>query len=185
MTSDADRRTLIAVARDSIRHGLDAASPLPVRIEDYPPGLRKPAATFVTLQSHGRLRGCIGRLEAGRPLVTDVAENAYAAAFRDPRFPPLREDEWSGLDVHISILSEPETVDADSEQELLEALEPGRDGLILSDSSRQATFLPSVWSSLPDKRDFLRELRLKAGLPADYWSSTLTVQRYRTESFSG
>jgi len=81
------------------------------------------------------------------------------------------------------VLTPAEPVHVDSEQELLELLEIGRDGLILEEGSRKATFLPSVWESLPDKRDFLRHLKMKAGLSADHWSPTLRFSRYRTESF--
>lgn len=181
--SREDQTLLLGLARDSIRRGLDTGRPLLVRPANFPEPLQQPAATFVTLQVSGKLRGCIGRLEAARPLVVDVAENAFAAAFHDQRFPPLSEPEWQLLDIHVSVLTPAEPVHVDSEQELLELLEIGRDGLILEEGSRKATFLPSVWESLPDKRDFLRHLKMKAGLSADHWSPTLRFSRYRTESF--
>ena len=184
MISAADRRLLIDVARRSIRHGLDASGPLAVDCADYPETVRVPAATFVTLQTGGRLRGCIGRLEAQRPLVEDVAENAFAAAFRDGRFPPLTAAEWPDLDIHVSVLTPAEPLPAASEEELLAALRPGRDGLILEDGRRRATFLPSVWETLPDKTEFLAHLKLKAGMPADYWSRDLRFYRYETENFA-
>jgi AmmeMemoRadiSam system protein A len=179
-----DQTLLLTLARDSIRHGLDTGRPLPVQPADYPEHLRQTAATFVTLQLSGQLRGCIGRLEAARPLVVDIAENAFAAAFHDRRFPPLSEPEWRVLDIHVSVLTPAEPVHVRSEEELLELIEIGRDGLIIEEQGQRATFLPSVWESLPDKRDFLRQLKLKAGLPADHWSPTLRAYRYRTESFS-
>ncbi|PKM44170.1 MAG: AMMECR1 domain-containing protein [Gammaproteobacteria bacterium HGW-Gammaproteobacteria-1] len=183
MISEKARRLLLDVAAESIRHGLDHGRPLTVCAADYPEELRVPRATFVTLHRHGELRGCIGMLEAVRPLVEDVAHNSYAAAFEDPRFAPLAAWELEGLDLHISVLSPPECMTCASEADLLQQLRPGIDGLILRDSHCRGTFLPSVWESLSDPCDFLRHLKRKAGLPADWWSDTLTVERYTTESF--
>lgn len=183
MLSDAHRRRLLQVAAASIHHGLVHGRPLAVRAEDFPEELRPLRATFVTLNRQGNLRGCIGMLEAIRPLVADVAENAFAAAFRDPRFPPLGEGELDGLELHVSVLSAPEPMAFDNEADLINQLRPGVDGLILSDRGRHGTFLPSVWASLPAPRDFLNHLKLKAGLPADHWSASLRVERYTTESF--
>ncbi len=179
----AERAILLEVARDSIRNGLQTGRPLRVRVEDYPEILREPGASFVTLHRDGRLRGCIGTLEAWRPLVQDVAENAFAAAFRDPRFMPLRPEELDDLHIHISVLGPPEALQFDSEEELLAQLRPGRDGLILQDGGHKGTFLPSVWEELPDPRQFLTHLKVKAGLPPDHWSDSLRVWRYGTESF--
>lgn len=178
------RELLLDVAEESIRYGLDHGTAWQPDPEDYAPPLREWRATFVTLQREGMLRGCIGSLEARRPLVSDVAENAYAAAFRDPRFPPLSPTEWRGLDIHLSILSPPEPLHFDSEQGLIAQLRPGIDGLILSEGGLRGTFLPSVWASLPEPAAFLLHLKQKAGLPAHYWSDTLTVCHYTTESFS-
>ena len=183
MIPTEDRKQLLAVARESIRNGLDRGRPPGIDAGDYPESLRVPAATFVTLKDPKGLRGCIGRLEAARPLGEDVAENAFAAAFRDPRFPPLGETEWPELNIHISVLGDPEPLEVDSEEELLAALRPGEDGLIIEEGSRRATFLPSVWESLPDPGDFLRHLKAKAGFPPDYWSRKLRISRYRSENF--
>jgi AmmeMemoRadiSam system protein A len=141
------------------------------------------SSTFVTLHLDGQLRGCIGSLEAHRPLAEDVAANAFAAAFRDPRFPPVSRAEAARLALEISVLSPAEPMHFRSEADLLAQLRPGIDGLILSDLGRRGTFLPSVWSQLPAARDFLVHLKHKAGLPADHWSATLSVERYTTESF--
>jgi AmmeMemoRadiSam system protein A len=183
MISPAGRQALLQVARDSIRHGLEHGRPLTVHAADYPEELRPLRASFVTLHRHGELRGCIGILEALRPLVEDVAYHAWAAAFEDPRFAPLAEWELEGLDIHISILSPPQPLQFESEADLLRQLRPGSDGLILHDCGRRGTFLPSVWESLPQPRDFWQHLKLKAGLPPDWWSDTLQVERYTTESF--
>jgi AmmeMemoRadiSam system protein A len=171
------------VALDSIVHGLNKGTPLPVDVGRYPPVLRRPGASFVTLQEFGELRGCIGSLEAHRPLVEDIAENAHAAAFRDPRFQPLQREELKDLDIHISVLTPAEPMDFNSEQDLLRQLQPGIDGLILEDRGQRGTFLPSVWESLPKPEDFLAHLKRKAGLPADYWSNTVRVWRYTCEVF--
>ncbi|MCK5640613.1 MAG: AmmeMemoRadiSam system protein A [Gammaproteobacteria bacterium] len=178
------RKLLLQLAEDSIRHGLEYGAPLPVALGSFPESLHILRATFVTLNQKETLRGCIGSLEATHPLVEDVSYNAYAAAFSDPRFPPLLTTELSGLEIHISILSPPDIMNFDSEQALLSQLRPGIDGLILQDKGRRGTFLPSVWQSLPQASDFLTHLKLKAGLAADYWSNTLTVQRYTTESLA-
>lgn len=175
------REPLLQLARDSIQHGLQYHTPLPVNPPDYEDELQQLRATFVTLQLHGELRGCIGSLEAHRPLVEDVSHNAYAAAFADPRFPPLNKDEFPLLELHISILSPAEPVAFSSEQELLEQLRPGVDGLILEAEGHRGTFLPSVWESLPDEHAFLQHLKNKAGLPQEYWSDQVKVWRYTTE----
>ena len=172
---------LLQVARDSIQHGLQTGKPLAVNLADYPAELTEQRATFVTLEKHSQLRGCIGMLEAVRPLVKDIAENAFSAAFRDPRFPPLQADELEDLDIHLSILTPAEPMVFSSEQDVLSQLQPGIDGLILEEGYRRGTFLPSVWESLPEPRQFLRHLKQKAGLPPDYWSKNIRIYRYRTE----
>jgi len=153
-----------------------------VRAADYPPALRSLRATFVTLRVADELRGCIGTCLPVRPLVEDVAYNAYAAGFLDPRFPPLAAPELPGLHLHISLLTVPEPMSFGSESELLAQVRPGVDGLLLEDGARRGTLLPAVWDALPEAREFLRHLKLKAGLPPDYWSDTLRVLRYTAES---
>lgn len=180
--SESQRALLRTTAGQSIEHGLGHKRPLPVKPEDHPP-FDRPGASFVTLHRQGQLRGCIGSLEGYRPLLTDIAENAYAAAFRDPRFPSLQVRELEGLNVDISILSAPEELRFHNQQDLLERIRPGIDGLILADGGRRGTFLPSVWEHLPATQDFLQQLKLKAGLPGAYWSETIKVWRYTTETF--
>ncbi len=175
------RNTLLALAQNSIRYGLRKGCPLAVDLNELPEALIERRATFVTLQKMGRLRGCIGTLMAQRPLAEDVAYNGWSAAFRDPRFHPVDEDELEQLDISISILSTPEPMLFDSEADLLEQIRPGEDGLILEAAGRRGTFLPSVWESLPDKRDFLAHLKLKAKLPAHFWSDEIRVFRYTAE----
>ena len=179
--NEENRKILLHLAQESIQHGLTTGKPVTVKIDRYPSELTERCATFVTLEKQGQLRGCIGMLEAIRPLAQDIAENAFSAAFRDPRFPPIKADELDLIEIHLSILSRPEPVTFTSEQELLRQIRPGIDGLILEEGLKRGTFLPSVWESLPDLRQFLRHLKQKAGLPADYWSSNLKVSRYTTE----
>ncbi len=181
--SDVLRRQLLELAGESIRHGLDRGTPLPIDSREYPPELQAQRACFVTLNRQGMLRGCIGHLEAIEPLVTDVVRNAFAAAFQDPRFPPLSREELDGLELHISILTPSRPLEFTSEEDLLSKTRPGVDGLILEDGPYRGTFLPSVWEQLPVPEQFLRHLKQKAGLPPNYWSQTLRIQRYETESF--
>jgi AmmeMemoRadiSam system protein A len=148
-----------------------------------PEELMELRATFVTLTMGGQLRGCIGMLEACRPLAEDVAANAVAAAFEDPRFPPLTKREFESLEIHISVLSPTEELRFSSEEDALHQIRPGIDGLILQDGFYRGTFLPSVWEELPQKALFWAHLKQKAGLPVDYWSETLRVFRYTTECF--
>lgn len=175
------KQQLLQLAAASIKKGL-CGETLTVRATDYPEPLRVLRATFITLHLEAQLRGCIGTLEARRTLVEDVVSNAWSAAFHDPRFPALTWSEYERLDIHISVLSLPEPLQFSSEDELLAQLRPQVDGLIIEEDYRRGTFLPSVWEQLPEPSEFLRQLKRKAGLPPDYWSSRIRVQRYTTES---
>jgi AmmeMemoRadiSam system protein A len=183
MKLNTEQRALLkTIARESIRHGLTQGSPLKIDLDKVDEVLREPAATFVTLNRNGQLRGCIGSLQAILPLAQDVAQNAYSAAFRDYRFPPLTADEFEDLDIHISLLSEPTPMTVRSEEDLLSQLRPGKDGLILHDGEYRSTFLPQVWESLPRPEQFVAELKRKAGLNPDYWSDTIDFERYTVET---
>lgn len=176
---------LLALARQSIETRLGLQSGMAADfLQATPPGvLDRPAATFVTLTRQGELRGCIGTLEAHRPLRDDVRENALAAAFRDPRFAPVTAAEWPALRVEVSLLSTPEPLPVQDETDLLRQLRPAVDGVVLRAGFRRATFLPQVWEQLPDPRQFLAQLRRKAGLPADYWSPEVEIQRYQVQKW--
>jgi hypothetical protein len=174
-------QVLLAHARRAIESALGvepATEPPEARFLD------RAGATFVTLRRNGTLRGCIGTLDAERSLREDVAHNARRAAFRDPRFEPLQPDELDELVVEVSLLSTPERIDCASEADLIERLDPERDGVVLEYRGRRATFLPQVWEQLPDPRDFLRQLKLKAGLPAEFWSEELRIARYAVDKWS-
>lgn len=178
-----DRSLLLQLAQRSISYGMECGKLLPLDPASYPTALQQKRASFVTLNRYSRLRGCIGHLNAIQPLAADVNENAFAAAFRDPRFNPLTNAELEGLEMHISVLSSAVPLVVATEKALLEKLRPGIDGVILKLGRRQGTFLPSVWESLPDADAFLAHLKMKAGLPRDYWSDQIEVLRYQTESF--
>ena len=182
-TPPEQREQLRGLARASIEHGLRRDQPVEVLLDDWPATLQQRRSTFVTLHRQERLRGCIGALEATRPLVRDVALNAFAAAFRDPRFPPLDAGELAEIEIHVSVLSPIEALEARSEADLLRQLRPGVDGLIVEEGERRGTFLPAVWRSLPQADEFLAELKAKAGFPPDYWSESVRAYRYTTEEF--
>lgn len=171
---------LVGLARSAIRRRLGLA------VDGAEVGghwLDARGATFVTLEIRGRLRGCIGSLRPTRSLRHDVRENAVAAAFRDPRFPPLEVEELAALAVKVSVLSPFEPLAATSEEELLLELRPGHDGLVLRCGLHRATFLPQVWEQLPEPRQFLERLREKAGLPPGFWRDDLAFERYTVESW--
>lgn len=181
MLEQNNRQRLLELAAASVKYGLNHNHAMPVTCEDYPAELQERRASFVTLTIKQQLRGCIGTLAASRPLVEDIVENAFAAAFRDPRFPPLQENEYDLLHYHLSILNPPVPMQFSSEADLISQLQPGSDGLILEDLGHRGTFLPSVWESLPDRKEFFRHLKSKAGLSPLHWSPTLKVQRYTVE----
>lgn len=143
--------------------------------------LQSPAATFVTLTKEGQLRGCIGSLQAHRALVEDVRHNARAAAFHDPRFPPVREEELKDLDIEVSVLTEPVQVNFDSEESLFAQIRPGIDGVVIESGFHRATFLPQVWEQLPTHNVFFRQLLAKAGLPGDTVLTDLSVSTYQVK----
>ena len=182
--STTEQAALLKVALASIKSGLQTGHALQPDVGNYPPALTETRASFVTLKHDDTLRGCIGSLEPLDRLVSSVATNAYAAAFRDPRFPVLTAPELPGLTIQLSVLGPLQAVACDSETDLLRQLQPGIDGWVLQEQDSRGTFLPSVWEALPDPRIFLEQLKRKAGLAADYWSDTIEVWRYSTESFS-
>lgn len=178
----SERNELLRLARDSIEAGLSTG-----RLEAtnfiVSPALHERRATFVTLRRGEDLRGCCGSIEPKFALAEDVWRNAWASAFADPRFPALARDEYDGLHLHISVLGPLERVQAEDEAELLASLRPGIDGIVLELGTSRATFLPAVWEMVPDRVDFLRALKTKAGWPATFWSPQIRAWRYETESF--
>lgn len=172
-------KALLQLARNAIarRFGL-AENPAVDR-----PELHEKSATFVTLSQNGELRGCIGSLEAWRPLITDVEENARNAAFRDPRFKPLSKAELPITRVEVSLLTPAEPINFSSEADALAQLRPEIDGVIFTAGHRRATFLPQVWEQLPDPAQFMAHLKQKAGLPANYWGPDIQLERYSVKKW--
>jgi len=146
--------------------------------------LREKGACFVTLHKRGALRGCIGSIEAHRPLVDDVRANAVAAAFHDPRFPPVSGEEFGIITVEVSLLAPPQLLPVKSETDAIARLIPGIDGVVLEFGPHRGTFLPQVWEQLPGPADFLAHLKLKAGLPADFWHEDIRLYRYTVEKYA-
>lgn len=185
--NDADPalgHALVTAARQAIAGGLGLTPDAPPAPSDHP-ALDRLGATFVSLHAAGgRLRGCVGRLEATRALGDDVRANALAAAFADSRFAPLHPDEWAGLQVEVSLLEPAEPLGVRHEAEALAALRPGIDGVIFEWRGARATFLPQVWQQCPEPAQFLTALKRKAGLPADFWALDVRLSRYRVRSFS-
>lgn len=182
--NEEDRRYLLSLARRSITDVLEGRELPKVDLNTVSEDLRRPGASFVTLTIGGELRGCIGSIEPCRPLVLDVRDNAIAAAFHDPRFPPLSRRELEQVHIEISVLTLPKALEYEGPAALLEKLQPGVDGVIIERGWCRATFLPQVWEKLPDPREFLTHLCLKAGLPPDdYRRPGLRVYTYQVEKF--
>ena len=183
MMTDADiaqtyGETLGKVAAEALRFGLRHGHPPSIDARDFPEPLRAPKASFVTLEHEGALRGCIGSIVPRQALVTDVAANAYGAGFHDPRFPALTAAVLENLSIGISILGAFEALRCESEKELLGLARPGEHGFVMSAEGRRGLFLPQVWDALPSPALFFAALREKAGLPRDYWSPQLRIERF-------
>ena len=174
---------LTDLARESIDHGADNGEPLPVRASDFPDVLQQKRASFVAIRTQGKLRGCVGTLYPTRSLAVDVAYNAYRSAFKDPRFSPVTSDQVCQLDLQISVLSSPVVAESESEAEVLSRVRPGIDGLILKEGAQCAILLPTVWGDVPEPAEFLRLLKLKAGLPPNYWSKDISLEYFSAESW--
>ncbi len=168
MILHAENKTqVLAIIRKSIEHGIKTGEKLVPKLDDYSSPLTDDYAVFVTLKIGGKLRGCIGTTEAQQPLILAAANYAFAAAFSDPRFPPVNADEFPKLEISLSILTPAQAMQFDDEADLLRQLRPNIDGLIISKGHRRATFLPIVWESLPKPKKFLTELKHKAGIASN------------------
>ena len=175
---------LIKVARKAIEDELFGKGLKRVPLENLPDELKRPGAAFVTITEKGQLRGCIGHIIAREPLIRSVEDNAIAAAFEDPRFFPLRKDEFKDIKIEVSVLTEPKPLKYKDANDLLNKLRPGIDGVIIKKGPYTATFLPQVWEQLPDKELFLSHLCMKAGLPSDEWKrGDLEVFTYQVQAF--
>jgi len=182
--SDKEGKYLINLARETIKNELNKKKMTPIEWEKIPDTFKENLGTFVTLTIGGSLRGCIGHIIPRETLIEGVKENAINAAFRDPRFPPLRKEELEKIDIEVSILTYPEELPYKDAEDLLSKLRPGVDGVIIKKGFYESTFLPQVWEQLPNKEDFLSHLCMKAGLPADAWKrEKLSVSIYQVQAF--
>lgn len=182
--TDEEKETLLRLAREALSKGV-AGHTLPVLDRgELTPALRAPGASFVTLTIGGELRGCIGALEPYQALADDVREHAVAAALEDPRFPRVSPQEVDRIEIEVSRLTFPRTLEYSDADDLVSRLRPHTDGVILRDGLRRATFLPQVWEKIPDKADFLDNLCYKMGEAPDTWRRKhLDVQVYQVEEF--
>lgn len=167
-------KVLVEVARGAIAEAFGDIG-ISISQEQW---LDEKGATFVTLTQNGELRGCIGSLQAHRPLAQDVRQNALAAAFRDPRFEPLGRHELAVTECEVSLLSASETMEFRDEDDALSQLRPGVDGVIFEYGRYRSTFLPQVWEQLPETRHFMAHLKRKAGLPDNFWAQEIRLSRY-------
>ena len=180
LTDERRGEILLRIARNTLLELFDTPGEA-VAIE---PWLREIGACFVTLRRGSELRGCIGTILPHRSLIEDLRGNTRAAATRDPRFPPLANEEVDVTVIQVSVLSPLESMEFDSEADLLRQLRPRIDGLVLEHGHHRGTFLPAVWMELPTPALFLQQLKRKAGLAADFWSPEIQIRRYSTDSWS-
>ncbi|PID40430.1 MAG: AMMECR1 domain-containing protein [Proteobacteria bacterium] len=186
--SPAQGRALVALARQTLADHFGAGKPaagsgaLAETLAD--PALQSRCGTFVTLKIDNQLRGCIGSLTGTAPLVTGVRDNARNAAFRDPRFSPLKRSELESVHIEVSVLTDPVQLDYTNGENLLDKLRPGIDGVIIKKGAAGATFLPQVWDQFPRPEAFLSNLCMKAGLPSDQWRrGDLVLKVYQVQYF--
>jgi len=178
--SEKNGEILLPIARAAISRALN----VPLEADESAPWLTEPGACFVTLTQQGELRGCIGTLEARRPLLDDVKSNAVSAALHDPRFAPLTAPELYTTKIEVSVLSPTEEMNVRDEADALAQMRPNIDGIVFEYGRFRSTFLPQVWENLPQPRDFLAMLRRKAGLPDDFWAEGIKLSRYTVTKWS-
>jgi AmmeMemoRadiSam system protein A len=176
-------KLLLQIARSAISNKLGQAVALPEPSSQAADVLQAAGASFVTLNQQGQLRGCIGSLQAHRPLMVDIQANAIAAALHDPRFAPLRLVELEITTVEVSVLSAMQPMPFSSEADALAQLRPGVDGVVFEFGHYRSTFLPQVWEQLPNARQFMAHLKHKAGLTPDFWAAEVRLQRYTVAKF--
>ena len=182
--SEDEGKYLLGVARRIIRDRLSKGEEPQIDPKDLPEKFQERLGTFVTVTINGNLRGCIGHIIPRETLIEGIRANALNAAFRDPRFPPLTQEEFDKIELEISILTPPQELPYTDAEDLLNKLRPGIDGVIIKKGFYEATFLPQVWEQLPDKREFLTHLCLKAGLSAYSWKKEkLQVSIYQVQAF--
>jgi len=171
---------LLALARATIESALGRTC----FADQSAPWLHEKGACFVTLKQCGELRGCVGSIEARHSLLEAVIVAARAAAFEDPRFSPLSAGDLADTRIEVSLLSALEPMAVLSEAEAVRHIRPHVDGLLLESGRHRGIFLPQVWGSAPNARDFLGLLKLKAGLPANFWSDQIRLYRFQVAKCS-
>jgi AmmeMemoRadiSam system protein A len=182
--TEEEGKHLVETARKTIQKALFHPKDTSDQDSLSSPKFQERRGTFVTLTLNGALRGCIGHIIPQESLIEGVRVNAMNAAFRDPRFRPLSQNEFEKIKVEVSILTAPKPLPYTDANDLLAKLRPGTDGLIIRQGYHQATFLPQVWEQLPNKKDFLSHLCLKAGLAGDAWAyDKLEVHTYQVQAF--
>ena len=169
---------IFRAAAQSVGYSIKNGKPPKLDLSNFPAVLHENRATFITINKNGQLRGCIGTIQAHQPLIADVVENAYKAAMKDPRFPPIQEDETAQLELSISLLSRFTEMSFSDEADFLGQLRPRIDGLIVADRDKRSVFLPQVWESIPETTEFVARLKQKAGLPMDHWSDNFQAWRF-------
>jgi uncharacterized protein len=180
VVAPADGAALARIAAATVRAAL-LSKPVPDGVPDRKV-LTLPGASFVTLEAGGRLRGCIGTIEAARPLYLDVIRNAQRA-MRDPRMPPVEAAEWPVLDIKVAVLTPGGPIPAGTRAEFQAALRPGVDGVLITDGQKRATFLPAVWAKLAEPTRFVDALLAKGGWPTDQWPVGLVASTYTTAEY--
>ena len=169
---------LIRIAAQTVAYSIKNGHPPALDIASFPQELQEKRATFVTLNKNGNLRGCIGTVQAYQALIADVVENAFKAAMKDTRFLPIEIEEASELEISISLLSPFEKMTFSDEADFMNQLRPKVDGLVISDQGKRSLFLPQVWDKIPEKLEFVSQLKQKAGLPSNYWGDALQAWRF-------
>lgn len=184
MYNDAQKEEMLSLARTAIKTYLETGKPPKIPAKQISTYLKKPGCVFVTITLDDQLKGCIGHLTTIMPLFKDIIENAISAAFKDPRFMPLQQDELDSIKIEISVIGTPEKISYSDPQDLLSKITPLLDGVTLSKGFHKATYLPQVWEELTDKEAFMCSLCIKAGIDPYTWKEqNLEVEKYQVEKF--
>ena len=178
MLNVPQRKQLLILARESIASVFAGKRP-ELSGDAFDDDLRRRAGAFVTLTQNEELRGCIGSIEPVAPLYLAVSQSAINAAFRDPRFEPLRSEELPGTQIEISVMGPIEKVSQ------IEEIKVGRDGLIIRRGGYAGLLLPQVATDYGwDCETFLQQTCHKAGLPRNSWREAGTsIEKFAAEVF--
>ncbi|MBN2423306.1 AmmeMemoRadiSam system protein A [Candidatus Woesearchaeota archaeon] len=179
MLSPEEGKILVKFARESIKTSFSDKSPETETIKKF----SKNQGVFVTLHKHGNLRGCIGYPEPVFPLNRAIMQAARAAAFQDPRFPPLQENELNEIDIEISVLTVPQLIEVDKSEDYLGKIKIGEDGLIIRTGFGSGLLLPQVFPEYnATPKQALEMTCQKAGLPSNYWKKIKEAKIYKFQA---